>query len=136
MKFFSTLLLALGLALTANPAAGAFINGYSYTDLGAWAAANGLRLTRNPRNDEFVVTNRNLRLVFDKDSRTVEINGVNVALCFPVAVNKGQVFIAQLDLAKTLAPLIFSPPTSAKKIYTICLDPGHGGMGSMGGMAH
>lgn len=130
MNFFSTLLLALGLALTANPAAGAFINGYSYTDLGAWAAANGLRLTRNPRNDEFVVTNRNLRLVFDKDSRTVEINGVNVALCFPVAVNKGQVFIAQLDLAKTLAPLIFSPPTSAKKIYTICLDPGHGGKDS------
>lgn len=98
--------------------------------LGDWAGANGLRLVRNGRSDEFVVTNRNLRLVFEKDSRTAQINGVNVALSFPVAVDKGEVLIAQLDLAKTINPLIYLPKLSGRKISTICLDPGHGGKDS------
>jgi len=98
--------------------------------LGDWAGANGLRLVRNGRSDEFVVTNRNLRLVFEKDSRTAQINGVNVALSFPVAVDKGEVLVAQLDLAKTINPLIYLPKLSGRKISTICLDPGHGGKDS------
>ena len=95
--------------------------------LGDWAGANGLRLVRNGRSDEFMVTNRSLRLVFEKDSRTAQINGVNVALSFPVAVDKGEVLIAQLDLAKTINPLIYLSKLSGRKISTICLDPGHGG---------
>jgi len=98
--------------------------------LGDWAGANGLRLVRNGRSDEFVVTNRNLRLVFEKDSRTAQINGVNVALSFPVAVDKSEVLVAQLDLAKTINPLIYLPKLSGRKISTICLDPGHGGKDS------
>jgi len=130
MKFFSTLLLALGLALVVRPAPAAFINGRSYTPLAVWANANGLRLVRNGRSDEFTVTNRNQRLVLEKDSHTAVVNGVNVALSFPVAVDKGEVLLAQLDLADTIEPLIFSPKLSAKKISTICLDPGHGGRDS------
>lgn len=98
--------------------------------LGDWAGANGLRLVRNGRSDEFVVTNRNLRLVFEKDSRTAQINGVNVALSFPVAVDKGEVLVAQFDLAKTINPLIYLSKLSGRKISIICLDPGHGGKDS------
>jgi N-acetylmuramoyl-L-alanine amidase len=130
MQFYSTLLLALGLALAARPAPAAFVNGRSYAPLADWAAANGLRFARTGRSDEFVVTNRNLRLEFEKDSHTAVVNGVNVALCFPVAVDKGAVLLAQLDLADTIEPLVFLPRLSPKKITTICLDPGHGGKDS------
>ncbi len=127
MKFVSTLLLALGLAFGTRPATAAFINGRSYLALGDWAGANGFRLVRTSASDEFLVTNRTQRLVFEKNSRRVAINGVNVALSFPVAVDKGAALVAQLDLAKTIAPLIYPPKLAAKKIATICLDPGHGG---------
>ena len=130
MNCFPTLLLALGLALAARPAPAAFINGHSYTPLAAWAQAHGLRLVRNGLSDEFAVTNRNLRLVLAKDSHTASLNGVNVALSFPVAVDKGEVLLALLDLEDTLEPLIFLPKLSAKRIATICLDPGHGGKDS------
>ena len=50
-----------------------------------------------------------------------------MALSFPVAVDKGTPYIAQLDLNTTIRPLIFLPRADAKSITTICLDPGHGG---------
>src|ERR1019366_10300928 len=77
---------------------------------------------------EIAATNRTTRLVFDKDSSTAEINGVNVALSFPVAVDKGAPLVAQFDLDKTVRPLLIpSRYVEQKRITTICLDPGHGG---------
>jgi N-acetylmuramoyl-L-alanine amidase len=62
------------------------------------------------------------------DSAQAAINGVNVRLSFSVANVKGVPFIAQLDLDKTVRPLLcplrYLEP---KRITTICLDPGHGG---------
>jgi N-acetylmuramoyl-L-alanine amidase len=127
MKFFLTALLGGCLAFGAGPAAAAFINGRSYLALSDWASSNGFHLSRTGRGDEFVLTNRSERLVFEKDSRTAEINGVNVAMAFPAAMDKGRLSLTQLDLAKTIAPLIYLPKLSPKKIATICLDPGHGG---------
>ena len=124
MKAVFPLLLAV--ALFAPPARAAFINGHSYQPLADWADANRFR-TAARRSDEIVLTNRTARLVLDKDSRTAQINGVNVALSFPVAVDKGQFSIAQLDLTKTIEPLLFAPKFAGKKISTIVLDPGHGG---------
>ena len=71
-------------------------------------------------------TNRTSRLVFEKDSRAASVNGVNVAMAFPPALDKGEMLVSQLDLAKTVDPLIFAP-AGQKKISTIVLDPGHGG---------
>jgi N-acetylmuramoyl-L-alanine amidase len=119
-------LLLLAIALSATVGHAAFINGHSYQPLADWADANGFR-TASRHGDEIVLTNRTARLVFDKDSHTAEINGVNVALSFPVAADKGQFSIAQLDLANTVAPLVFPQKNSVKKISTIVLDPGHGG---------
>ena len=122
------LLLALGLASCLSPAHAAFINGQNYVPVADWARANGLKCFWLKRGDEIVAANRATRLVFDKDSRMVEVNGINVALSFPVAVDKGTPLIAQLDLNTTIRPLL-SPPKAAdaKRITTICLDPGHGG---------
>ena len=126
MKVRCWLLLLLAVALSAPAARAAFLNGRSYTPLADWADANGFRLASR-RGDEIVLTNRSARLVFVKDSHTARINGVNVALSFPVAVDKGQFSVAQLDLARTVGPLVYPPKTSGKKITTIVLDPGHGG---------
>ena len=75
-----------------------------------------------------MATNRTTRLVFDKDSRMVEVNGTDVALSFPLASDRGTLYIAQLDLNTTIRPLLFPPRfPDARRITTICLDPGHGG---------
>ena len=122
MKFFSVLL--AGLALYAGAARADFINGHSYVALAGWARANGFGGFTQNGGTEFVLTNRTSRLVFDKDSADATINGVDVRLAFPVA--KGG-FISQLDIDKTIRPLVFPQRPSAKKITVICLDPGHGG---------
>jgi N-acetylmuramoyl-L-alanine amidase len=124
MKVLFALLLAV--ALFAPAARAAFINRHSYQPLADWADANGFRIVSR-HGDEIVLTNRSARLVFEKDLHTAEINGVNVALSFPVAVDRGQFLIAPLDLTKTIEPLIFAPKFPGKKISTVVLDPGHGG---------
>lgn len=122
MKFLSVLLGCL--AIFAGAAQSEVINGRSYTSLAAWARANGFRGWTQNGGTEFILTNQTARLVFDKDSADATINGVDVRLSFPVA--KGG-FISQLDVDKTIRPLMFPQKSSAKKISVICLDPGHGG---------
>ncbi|HEV2693161.1 MAG TPA: N-acetylmuramoyl-L-alanine amidase [Verrucomicrobiae bacterium] len=122
MKFFSVLL--AGLAFLAGAARADFINGRSYVSLAGWARASGFGGYALNGGTEFVLTNRSARLVFDKDSADANINGVEVRLAFPVA--KGG-FISQLDIDKTIRPLVFTQRPSAKKVTTICIDPGHGG---------
>jgi N-acetylmuramoyl-L-alanine amidase len=122
------LLLALCLASCLLPAHAAIIIGQSYVPLVDWARANGLKCFWLKRGDEVVATNRTTRLVFDKDSRMVEVNGTEVALSFPVAADHGALLVAQADLNTAIRPLLFPPRfTGAKRITTICLDPGHGG---------
>jgi N-acetylmuramoyl-L-alanine amidase len=122
------LFVAVLLASGGLSARGALINGHNYTSLGDWARANGFYGFMRSHGDEIVLTNRTARLVFDVDSAQAEINGVNVRLAFPVANVKGVPLIAQLDLDKTIRPLLYpSRYIAPKRITTICLDPGHGG---------
>ena len=123
MKVLSALLL-LGLAFSADPARADFINGRSYLALAQWARANGFGGYTLNGGAQFVLTNKSSRLIFNQDSADSTINGIGVRLSFPIA--KGG-FISQLDAEKTLRPLVFAPKPSAKRITTICLDPGHGG---------
>ena len=101
-----------------------FINGHSYVALSVWARVNGLGGYTQGHGTQIVLTNQTSRLVFNQDSADSTINGINVRLSYPVA--KGG-FLSQLDAEKTVRPLIYAPKPSAKKITTICLDPGHGG---------
>jgi N-acetylmuramoyl-L-alanine amidase len=118
----------LGLAFCAAPAVAAFINGQNYVPLADWARANGLTCSWLKRGDEIVATNRATRLVFDADARDAGINGVQVALSYPVANAKGTPLISQLDLDTAIRPLLYPDRYVAPKtIKTICLDPGHGG---------
>ncbi len=122
MKFFFALLLVP--VFLAGTSRAEFINGRAYVPLAGWARANGFGGYTVNRGAEIILTNRMSRLVFDTDSAEAQINGVNVRLAYAVA--KGAL-ISQLDLDKTIRPLVFPQKPSPKKITTICLDPGHGG---------
>jgi len=123
-----TWLIALCLASGLSSAHAAFINGQSYVPLADWAHANGLICFWLKHGNEVVATNRAARLVLDKDSRMAEVNGTEVALSFPVASDHGTLLVAQTDLNTAIRPLLFpSRFTDARRITTICLDPGHGG---------
>lgn len=117
--------LCLAVGVTSTPAAS--VNGQPYVPLTDWARANGLKCAWLRWGDEIAVTNRNARLVFDRNSRIASINGVNVWLSFPVAMDRGIPYIAQLDLNTAIRPLIYLPRPDARRITTICIDPGHGG---------
>jgi N-acetylmuramoyl-L-alanine amidase len=128
MRILSVLPAILFVALCQLPAHAATINGQYYVPLSDWAGANGLKTFWLRHGGEVAATNRTARLVFKVDSNTAEINGVHVALSFPVAVDKGAPLIALFDLDKTVRPLLYPARYDApKKITTICLDPGHGG---------
>ena len=109
------------------PGRAAYVNGQNYVSLADWARANGLSASRTSRGDEMVLTSQTTRLVFDADSRYADINGVRVALSFPIANVKGELLIAPFDLNTAVRPLIYPQKSSANRILTICLDPGHGG---------
>ncbi len=130
-NFFGPLFLLWGLILVhaATYKSGAYrFNGQDYVPVADWARANGLHCVWLKRGDEMVATNRTTRLVFDVNSHYVEINGVQVALSFPVANQKGVALIAQFDLDAAIRPLMFpSRYVKPVAIKTICLDPGHGG---------
>ena len=122
------LLLVLGLVFCRASAHAAAFNGQGYVPVADWARANGLKCFRLRRGDQILATNRTVRLVFDRDSRMVNLNGTDVALSFPVAADRGTLFIAQMDLNTAIRPLLFPPRfTDSRRIATICLDPGHGG---------
>jgi N-acetylmuramoyl-L-alanine amidase len=128
MRKSSVLVAMLCLALCFTSAHAAVrINGQNYVPITTWARANGLHCLQLKR-DEVVATNRTTWLVFTANSHYAEINGVQVALSFPVANDKGVVLVAQFDLDTTVRPLLFPERyVTPKALKTICLDPGHGG---------
>ena len=128
MNRFAAPLTALFFSGCILPSGAAALNGQNYVPLANWASANGLKTVWFARDLAIGVTNRATRLVFKVDSHDAEINGVHVLLSYPVANNRGVPLIAQLDLDKTVQPLLFPSRYAAPgKIRTICLDPGHGG---------
>ncbi|HTB83870.1 MAG TPA: N-acetylmuramoyl-L-alanine amidase [Candidatus Sulfotelmatobacter sp.] len=122
MKIISVF--AICLLAAVFPVRAEIVNGRGYVPLASWARANGFGGYTLDRGHEIVVTNRTSRLLFDVDSADANINGVNVRLSFPIA--KGAL-ISQLDLDTAVRPLVYPQKNSARRILTICLDPGHGG---------
>jgi N-acetylmuramoyl-L-alanine amidase len=119
--------LLFALALSCASASATYINGHQYVSLAHWADAFGYHLVHDGRQNAVLYTKGASQVDFEKDSQTAEINGVNVLLSFPVAVDKGEFLIAQMDLDKTVEPLVFPWREDDHKIRTIVIDPGHGG---------
>ena len=65
---------------------------------------------------------------FSSGSREARIDGVKHWLSFPVMVEEGQLFVARIDLAKTIDPLMRPERIpDLKGVHTVVLDPGLGG---------
>lgn len=123
---YALLLFLLAGALFTLPASAAVINGRSYTAVSSWAAANGFKLQSRGYATVTYTNRTQNRIVLDKDSHRAQINGVIVAMCFPAALEKGVMYVSQLDLDKTIEPIVF-PEKARRKAITVCIDPGHGG---------
>jgi N-acetylmuramoyl-L-alanine amidase len=100
--------------------------GKRYVRLGDWARANGFDVRWLKRDDTLQLSNRMARLVFTKDSRDAEINGINVWLSYPIVVENGGGYIAETDIDTAIHPVL-SPPGNRTRLKTIVIDPGHGG---------
>jgi N-acetylmuramoyl-L-alanine amidase len=122
------LLVLLALLGARRDAEAVQVSAPSYVRLVDWAKANGFN-SRWLKPEETILLSRNgSKLVMTVDSREAQINGVQVWLLLPVVARYRSLCVAQLDVDRTLRPLL-SPPRaqSGTKIRTICLDPGHGG---------
>ncbi len=138
MKFVRNLLLFPMLLLIASQVAYAQngtarmdrlrFSGRDFVRLTDWARGNRYDVRWLKWNEAVQLTNRYSRLVFSKDSKEAEINGVNVRLCYPIVMRDGVGYIAEMDLAETLRPVL-SPPRNGRGrlIKNIVVDPGHGG---------
>jgi N-acetylmuramoyl-L-alanine amidase len=107
-------------------------SGQEYVPLSEWARNNKFTLHWLGRDHALEATNRWSRVLFTTDShedaRRARINGIEVWLAFPIVYQSGAAYISQVDIRKTIGPLIFPPARiPGTRMKTICLDPGHGG---------
>jgi len=102
--------------------------GHGYVSLSSWARIQNFTLTWVRRNDILLMTNRVARLVFTRDSRDIEVDGVTVCLSYPVMVHDGAAFVSQTDFDTAIRPLLFPPRNrTGSRVRNIVIDPGHGG---------
>lgn len=107
------------------------LDGQNYVPLADWARTHDLNWHWLKANKRIEVTNNAKSLVLEANSAEAEINGVQVRLSFPFAIEKTIPLVAQLDLDTAIDPLLFpSHFSDIRPIGTICLDPGHGGKDS------
>lgn len=127
VRNLTLLSLMLAGAFFVAPARAAYINGHHYLALSDWAHKYGFHLVHDGKQNSVLYEKGSSRVEFEKNSHTATINGVNVVLSFPVAVDKGAFLAAEMDLEKTVDPLLFPWRADDRKIRTIVIDPGHGG---------
>src|ERR1041384_1801504 len=104
-----------------------YISGLEYVRLEDWARNRGFQVKWTVPKQEVQLSGRNATLAFSADSRKATVNGVNVWLSNPMTVRNNSACVPPVDLTTVLQPLLAPAGANAKKISSICLDPGHGG---------
>lgn len=103
-----------------------WIAGNECVRLEDWARANKLQVRFG--KEEVQLANSYFNASFSHDSRRATVNGVSIWLSDPVTFRNGSAFIPLVDISTALEPLLNpSRNSKGKKVFTICLDPGHGG---------
>ncbi len=131
-------MLWLVLALAAAGAAGAQnarsgsrlakVPGRTYVRVADWAKAHSLEGHWLKAEEMLELKGPSLKLALAVDSREARVNGIEVWLLYPVVLQAGAIWLAQLDVDLTLEPLVRPPRNQpGARIKTVCLDPGHGG---------
>src|SRR5947209_18089036 len=104
--------LVLSLLAVARPATNSRLDrvvfsGTDYVRLDQWASRNGFKNGAPTHSREVRFTNSGTTLVFETDSQKILINGITVYLSSPIGVRNGIPYIAPIDLASTLEPVLF-----------------------------
>ncbi|MGJ3241347.1 MAG: N-acetylmuramoyl-L-alanine amidase family protein [Opitutales bacterium] len=104
------------------------VNGTTYVSLETVAGSFGMDTRVLASGKKERLQSQWSRLDFEVNRRDFIYNGGRVYLGFPVAAHRSRLYISKNDwnvtLKPILAPQIFPGPP---KLYTIVLDPGHGG---------
>ncbi|WOO42669.1 N-acetylmuramoyl-L-alanine amidase [Rubellicoccus peritrichatus] len=105
------------------------LHGSTYVSLPKIASQLGMKLQWIQPQKEVELKSKWTTLRFELHQRHFFLNGRKVALGNPVALSRGQLFISQRDIQKTLQPLLTPQifAESSPKLYHIVIDPGHGG---------
>lgn len=136
MHIFMRVILALLCLLVASPristgsptlSGDVWFAGKEYGKISDWAGAHHFEVHWAAAN-RIILVNRQTRLGFQADGRDIDLNGVRVGLAFPVIFRGRDGYVSKADVEGTINPTLFPvKDSSPKKIYTIVLDPGHGG---------
>lgn len=99
-----------------------------YASASQWARTYGFEVKWLQREEKLQIGSTTATVILKADSREATVNGVQVWLSFPVARVSGSLHVSQLDLRKTLLPLLVPPRNRpGEKVLSVCIDPGHGG---------
>ncbi len=102
--------------------------GQPYVRLEDWARAEGFQVRWIIPKEQVRLTSANATLSFWADSRRMSFNGVSVWLAGPIVMRNGSTYLASVDLATVILPLLHPARNlPGRPLRMICLDPGHGG---------
>ena len=105
------------------------VDGVTYLRARSWADANGLEPAWVVRDKTIQFARPAAKIQLTVNSVRITFNGLLVVLSRPVIYQNGAVYFSKLDAETVLNPLLSPPRLAAgKKIKTICLDAGHGGI--------
>jgi N-acetylmuramoyl-L-alanine amidase len=100
----------------------------AYVSVRDVAASYGLGRDIRGVVDRAEYKTRFAQLELQADRRDILVNGVNHWLSTPILAERGRLWIAELDVVKTLDPLLRPERLRSRSaIRTIVIDPGHGG---------
>lgn len=107
------------------------VNGRAYLRVADWGRHHGLTASWLVPDKTLELAGGGNRLWLTLNSPEIRFNGIRLYLSLPVAGRDGALYLAELDAAMALEPLLNPPRLPAgRKVRTICLDPGHGGRDS------
>ena len=106
------------------------VGGQTYTEIKGWAAIRNLGMTtlKRDREEQVILANKDVKIVFKVDSLRATVNGIAVYLSWPVILSNRKYHVSQLDIDAVLDPILSPRAVSrSKKVLKVALSAGHGG---------
>ena len=102
--------------------------GRTYLDHNELSNFWGMRWGWIKLNEKIQLRSQWTSVTYEKHKRTLSLNGYQIALGFPIFEKNGLLYLSELDQKNTLLPILAPHQISVPpKLYSIVLDPGHGG---------
>ena len=117
-----------GIAIAIPAAEALTVKNVEYIPISKLAQMCGMRYRTNVARKSQTVFSKTSRMTFEVNSRSMDLNGINVWLGHPIVEYKGMLYLAKRDYFKSIIPILFpqnngTPP----KLFHIFIDAGPGG---------